>query len=674
MKKIMILMIFLVLSISNMVLADIIKTVDGIYEGEVKDGTAHGLGVFKDNNGDICKGAWYNGNRIGLFTKVNEKKNFISSSVYIDGKLFGKEYVMTGEGVEVLFNYTMFGEFIEDYKNPTVYYTKDGEKYEDYGFGPELVAENYEKTMIEEFEIAIFRKDYDKIEKILQEDKTLLNEYSILLTNAFLNDKRMIIILLKFGWSPLQQYPDTHYKLGNMIVGNSIFSKYLVESNEIDNEILAIVKKMAEENKLMDFGINIGYDVGEKDQVEYFERWIELYNLGIVRLGNDFIKTFINNYSKKNITLEQFMDKIEYMHEKNVEIDDYSFALMRDLLRDLKSPEDKEKLIKLLFNINKETVTYNDLLFFENGKLIDYYLSHGLSINEKLSNNETLLEKNSEFAYYIIDRYLKENKVIDTSGMVLPTLEIFNRYVLKNDNEMVLDFLLKKGLNLNHKDDDGADLLQLAIEEDAVKIAELLISKGLKADRVLETKKDKSSNTPLGFYVRAVEMLISYGGTSRDYRDYTPLMLAAEKNSIKSLKMLMNKNVKLDTYNREKENALSLAIRNGNEEVVKLLVSKGANKEFLSEYNNTPLMIAILNNKLNIVKLLLENKVKLEAKNTAGYTPLMLAVYNDFTDIAKLLIENKAQISVKTFDGESLLEIAKSDTMRELLLGYGAKW
>lgn len=86
------------------------------------------------------------------------------------------------------------------------------------------------------------------------------------------------------------------------------------------------------------------------------------------------------------------------------------------------------------------------------------------------------------------------------------------------------------------------------------------------------------------------------------------------------------------------------------------------------------LMLAAKKNSLRVAEYLLDEGIDEDSEDRNGETPLMYAVREGNIDMAKLLLKNGANKKIKNDKGERLLEVAKSNEMREFLLSLGLKW
>ncbi|EAX89007.1 ankyrin repeat protein, putative [Trichomonas vaginalis G3] len=123
------------------------------------------------------------------------------------------------------------------------------------------------------------------------------------------------------------------------------------------------------------------------------------------------------------------------------------------------------------------------------------------------------------------------------------------------------------------------------------------------------------------------------------------LICAIEKNNIKTVYFLLEKDVDINYINSDYMTPLQSASFVGNLDVVKILVQRGA---IINEYHNkftlTPLSRACFGGHLEIVKFLVENGAEVnQIKDNS--TALVTACIHHNTDIALYLIEKGADVA-----------------------------
>ena len=200
--------------------------------------------------------------------------------------------------------------------------------------------------------------------------------------------------------------------------------------------------------------------------------------------------------------------------------------------------ENKKKLDEQLINVICDSKTKSDVKL----KKVKYLIRLGANVNARKDGISALSwarkSKEEEIAKYLEDNGGKEwvapfgkewfSKIgedfVDTvfSGSTKEVikeilvksksyLDIALMCIVEDDMSVVVEQLLKRGFDVNRKDDDGCFLLMAATEEGDEKVVKMLLENG--ADIELRDKKGRSAlilAASLG-RVKVVEMLLDRG-------------------------------------------------------------------------------------------------------------------------------------------------------------------
>lgn len=124
---------------------------------------------------------------------------------------------------------------------------------------------------------------------------------------------------------------------------------------------------------------------------------------------------------------------------------------------------------------------------------------------------------------------------------------------------------------------------------------------------------------------------------STDYRDKTPLLMAAEQGRMEIVRYLVeeaNADVNATTpESRGKITPLRYAISNEDYEMVRFLVQNGARVNQANTSGWTPIMTAARVGNREIIQYLLEQGADLRARTEDGTTPIRVASNHGWTDI-----------------------------------------
>jgi hypothetical protein len=138
--------------------------------------------------------------------------------------------------------------------------------------------------------------------------------------------------------------------------------------------------------------------------------------------------------------------------------------------------------------------------------------------------------------------------------------------------------------------------------------------------------------------------------------DYLYLNIAIYEKKLLHINILLNHGARIDiNYPNNNMNSLHFAILIGHQAILKVLIDN-CNKSLLNSFNknlNTPLHLAVLEESISLVNLLIENGANVNLKNKEGYTPL---------DLVKLKLQKNQKESLQSipnydYEPESDLEV-----------------
>jgi ankyrin repeat protein len=109
----------------------------------------------------------------------------------------------------------------------------------------------------------------------------------------------------------------------------------------------------------------------------------------------------------------------------------------------------------------------------------------------------------------------------------------------------------------------------------------------------------------------------------------------------------------------------------GHKEVLEALGKRGADMHAQSMDGVMPLMVAAGRGHRGVVELLLDRGVNVKAKDEDGNTALMAAARGGHEEVVKLLLAKKANPSTRNNAHKTATELAKTASIKALLLGAG---
>ncbi|XP_022091038.1 ankyrin repeat and KH domain-containing protein mask-like isoform X2 [Acanthaster planci] len=218
-------------------------------------------------------------------------------------------------------------------------------------------------------------------------------------------------------------------------------------------------------------------------------------------------------------------------------------------------------------------------------------------------------------------------------------------------HDELVQMLLEKNANMEHKDKKGFTPLILAATAGHCKTVEILLDHGCD----IEAQSERTKDTPLslacsGGRYEVVDLLLSRSANKehRNVSDYTPLSLAASGGFVSIIKLLLRYGAEINSRTGSKLgiSPLMLAAMNGHTAAVKLLLDMGSDINAQIETNrNTALTLACFQGRTEVVSLLVDRKANVEHRAKTGLTPLMEAASGGYADVGAVLIEKGADVN-----------------------------
>jgi ankyrin repeat protein len=182
-----------------------------------------------------------------------------------------------------------------------------------------------------------------------------------------------------------------------------------------------------------------------------------------------------------------------------------------------------------------------------------------------------------------------------------------------------------------------------------------------------------------GADVRAASLYSIDRRFDRNASQYTPLLVAAEKNNDPEvLRLLIQAGADVDVKESNETPLMRAARFNSNPEVLNVLIQAGAEVDAKDGYSETALMRAArFNSNPEVLNVLIQAGADVNAENNDGATPLIQAArYNSNPEVLKLLIESGADMGAKDARGWTALSFAaesKEPEIVSLLMASGAE-
>ncbi|XP_055942105.1 uncharacterized protein LOC129972127 isoform X1 [Argiope bruennichi] len=218
-------------------------------------------------------------------------------------------------------------------------------------------------------------------------------------------------------------------------------------------------------------------------------------------------------------------------------------------------------------------------------------------------------------------------------------------------NIEAMEYCLKQGLDINSKSSKDETALHTAAKLNRLKIVEYLLKKGVSV-----SSRNAQGLTPLHIAAEnnsqdVVKYLLEHKAqTSVSVFPLPPLHYAIYKGSIEAAKILLDNEPNVDKIKSHGGfTALYTAAEKGDPYLVKLLMEKNARVDARDDFENTPLHVACLKSHLDVVEILISKGADINAKNIEGNTPLHNAAKNGKKSTAKFLLHHGADIYAKNY-------------------------
>jgi len=185
-------------------------------------------------------------------------------------------------------------------------------------------------------------------------------------------------------------------------------------------------------------------------------------------------------------------------------------------------------------------------------------------------------------------------------------------------HNMIIDYLVNCGANINEKNLTGVTPLGKAIE----------------AGRALAT----------------VQCLLKHSADPNiaDSSGNTPLIKAVKNGNVELVKCLLaSKSTEVNKQNLERNTALHEASFKGHKEMVDRLLAAGADVNRQNSGGKAPIHRAVSANHFGVVKTLLDNGAQINLQDSLGYTPCHYAAFFGLRECAELLVQHGASLELR---------------------------
>ncbi len=268
--------------------------------------------------------------------------------------------------------------------------------------------------------------------------------------------------------------------------------------------------------------------------------------------------------------------------------------------------------------------------------------------------------------YFIIFGVIQLNAEISTQTQL--------REAIEQNNAKLIQQLIKQGANVNAKYESGTTPLHIAASKGNLKIVKLLVENGADVN-ALHAGANPLYFAAMGNHTKVMKYLIEKGADVNTTFDRMSIFFYPCKNCYKDAIEILLKNkaeVNVNSGGLTTTELVVLADKktcplNKKEQILKMMIKYGADINMnQTDMTINALDVVIMSNMVDEEKML----VKLGAKSNYA---IIAHSTNDNKEMIEFLLENGFDINAQNPEGETALDYAKTEEMKQFLISHGAK-
>ena len=233
----------------------------------------------------------------------------------------------------------------------------------------------------------------------------------------------------------------------------------------------------------------------------------------------------------------------------------------------------------------------------------------------------------------------------------------------ENGFESVVLLLLKRGANVDARDNYGGTALHRAAKMGNSKLVRLLLDEG--ADPSVQYDFTTAYKSPANSGLKPLVEVERFEADATEYETLgqiqegaykkaltndggTPIHEAAKLGHEAVVKILSCvPGIDLDLEDSNRETALHRAVINRHGMVAQVLLESGAEIDAVERLGRTPLHLAVINRDEEMIHLLLERKAAINTMSSIDHSPLCCAISSVQEQIVRLLLQHGADCNLK---------------------------
>lgn len=185
-------------------------------------------------------------------------------------------------------------------------------------------------------------------------------------------------------------------------------------------------------------------------------------------------------------------------------------------------------------------------------------------------------------------------------------------------------------------------------------------------------KEDGLKDSPLSIAARKncieiMKLLLEYNAPVDALLDdgTTALHVACIEGSLEAAELLIEHGADVNHVNRHGKSVLMDAVISGHQDIVLRLLNEDININAVSDTGNSALIFACARKNDVVVKALIEKGSTVNCANKNGNTPLMFACRTGSKQVVQLLLEAGADVSRRNNAGESAFDVAQGKITKD---------